>query len=100
MLSCALTFQCFASDLSAWGGSPHEFLTQITCFLDCRCISDTFYLLCLLAVQSSGTVQEVCGPMKEQVSGGRGLLINVFIIETGLRTLECRKTRLCTFVRS
>ena len=31
MFSCALTLQCFASDSSAWGGSPHEFLTRITC---------------------------------------------------------------------
>ena len=33
MFSCALTLQCFASDSSAWGSSPHEFLTRITCFL-------------------------------------------------------------------
>jgi hypothetical protein len=32
MFSCALTPQCFASDSSAWGGSPHEFSTQITCW--------------------------------------------------------------------
>ena len=32
MFSCAFTLQCFASDSSAWGGSPHEFLTRITCF--------------------------------------------------------------------
>ena len=32
MFSCALTLQCFASDSSVWGGSPHEFLTRITCF--------------------------------------------------------------------
>ena len=31
MFSCALTLQCFASDSSAWGGSPHDFLTRITC---------------------------------------------------------------------
>ena len=31
MFSCALTLQCFASDSSAWDGSPHEFLTRITC---------------------------------------------------------------------
>ena len=34
MFSCAFTLQCFASDLSVWGGSPHEFSTQITCFHD------------------------------------------------------------------
>ena len=32
MFSCALTLQCFTSDSSAWGGSPHEFLTRITCY--------------------------------------------------------------------
>ena len=27
IFSCALTLQCFASDSSVWGGSPHEVLT-------------------------------------------------------------------------
>ena len=40
MFSCALTLQCFASDSSAWGGSPHEFLTQITCST-CRVVTRT-----------------------------------------------------------
>ena len=31
MFSCALALQCFASNSSVWGGSPHEFLTRITC---------------------------------------------------------------------
>ena len=31
MFSCALTVQCFASNLSVWDRSPHEFLTRITC---------------------------------------------------------------------
>ena len=34
-----LTLQCFASDSSVWGGSPHKFSTQITCFL--MVLSDT-----------------------------------------------------------
>ena len=29
--SCMRQPQGFASDSSVWGGSPHEFLTQITC---------------------------------------------------------------------
>ena len=33
MFSCVLTLQWFASDSSAWGGSPHKLLTRITCFL-------------------------------------------------------------------
>ena len=37
MFSCALTLQCFTSDSSVWGGSPHEFLTRITCFGQHHC---------------------------------------------------------------
>ena len=50
MFSCALTLQCFASDSSAWGGRPHEFLTRITC-----CV-----LICIILCVSCFNSQCVC----------------------------------------
>ena len=46
MFSCALTLQCFASNSSVWGGSPHEFLTRITCFLLFSLIWQIFEFQC------------------------------------------------------
>ena len=51
MFSCALALQCFTSDSSVWGGSPHEFLTRITCYYVmctyvCTCVHE--YNKCII----------------------------------------------------